>query len=169
LALLTSISAKHSTSIQIIHSALPPLTLQDYSFNVFHLVTCCTTKIFYFRCFDQFTILRNKLKFPLEETSTTILKLPNFFTGINHIFCKHNATQDFQIPSPAQFEVVTSWGICKKQEGSGTGIPSYCGLFIRLRKLGYTCNTNIQPGLEKGVAAMSANMCYSKPRVLMWS
>jgi len=32
--------------------------------------------------------------------SATLPKVANFFTGINHIFCKHKAKQNFQTSSP---------------------------------------------------------------------
>jgi hypothetical protein len=34
-----------------------------------------------------------------RKTSTTLPKVANLFTGINHILCKHNAKQNFQISS----------------------------------------------------------------------
>jgi hypothetical protein len=48
LTLLTSISAKHHIPLQIVPSALPPLTLQGDTTNTFPLVTGGTTKGFYF-------------------------------------------------------------------------------------------------------------------------
>jgi len=54
------------------------------------------------------------------------VKVANFFTKINHTFCKHNTKQSFQTSSPP---TALKWsqpeGYGQKRKGWRTGIPSH--------------------------------------------
>jgi hypothetical protein len=58
------------------------------------------TRVFSFCWMINLKILRNKLKFTWEEKTHNITESVYFFIEINHKLCKHNAQENFQIPSP---------------------------------------------------------------------
>ena len=53
-----------------------------------------TTKVFYIRWLTKLKILKISLNFRGKKTPTSQPKGANFFTKINHKFCKHSAKQN---------------------------------------------------------------------------
>jgi len=86
------IHTHHTTFLKLARAKSPP---------PFPIVIGRTTG-FYFRQLTNLKFSDISFNFRGRKTPTTWVKVDNFFTEINHKFCKHNAEQNFQFRFLAQ-------------------------------------------------------------------